>query len=79
MIFKHQLLNTDEGKSIGLTYFKKGYHLQTIENFSLGYSPEKSNALAEKAISEKYNLDALLESGIIKKNEKGYYDFLGVE
>ena len=21
--FKHQLLNTDEGKSIGLTYFKK--------------------------------------------------------
>ena len=74
--FKHQLLNTDEGKSIGLTYFKKrGYHLQTIENFSLGYSPEKSNALAEKAISEKYNLDALLESGIIKKNEKGHYDF----
>ena len=74
--FKHQLLNTDEGKSIGLTYFKKrGYHLQTIENFSLGYSPEKSNALAEKAISEKYNLDALLESGIIKNNEKGHYDF----
>ena len=74
--FKHQLLNTDEGKSIGLTYFKKrGYHLQTMENFSLGYSPEKSNALAEKAIAEKYNLDALIESGIIKKNEKGHYDF----
>ena len=47
--FKYQLLNTDEGKSIGLTYFKKrGYHLQTMENFSLGYSPEKSNALASQ-------------------------------
>ena len=78
--FKHQLLNTDEGKSIGLTYFKKrGYHLQTIENFSLGYSPEKSNALAEKAISEKYNLDALLESGIIKKMKRVTMTFLGVE
>ncbi len=74
--FTKQLLETDEGKSIGLTYFnKRGYHLQTIENFNLGYSPEKSNALAEKATTEKYNLDALLEAGIIKKNEKGHYDF----
>ena len=74
--FKKQLNETDEGQSIGLTYFKKrGYHKQTIENFNLGYSPEKWNAIAEKAANEKYNIDALIEAGIVKKNEKGYYDF----
>jgi len=74
--FKNELKNTNEGKSVGLSYYKKrGYNLNTIENFELGYSPEKSNAISQKATKDNYPLEPLLKCGIIKKNEKGTYDF----
>jgi DNA primase len=74
--FKTELRNTDEGKSIGLSYFKKrGYQLNTIDDFELGYSPEKIDALSQRALDDKYNLESLLKAGIIKKNERGSYDF----
>lgn len=74
--FKNELKNTDEGKSIGLSYFKKrGYNFKTIEDFELGYSPEKIDAISKKALEDKYNLESLFKCGIIKKNEKGTYDF----
>ena len=74
--FKNELKNTDEGKSIGLSYLKsRGYNLKTIDDFELGYSPNKMDAIVKKAISDKYNIDSLLKCGIIKKSEKGNYDF----
>ena len=74
--FKSTLRNTDEGKSVGLTYFKKrGYQTKTIDDFELGYSPEKIDALSTKANEDKYSLEPLYEAGLIKKNEKGTYDF----
>ena len=74
--FKSTLRNTDEGKSVGLTYFKKrGYQTKTIDDFELGYSPEKIDALSTKAKEDKYSLEPLYEAGLIKKNEKGTYDF----
>jgi DNA primase len=74
--FKNELKNSDEGKSIGLSYFKKrGYNFKTIEDFELGYSPEKIDAISKKALEDKYNLESLFKCGIIKKNEKGTYDF----
>ncbi|MFL2585212.1 MAG: DNA primase [Parvicellaceae bacterium] len=74
--FKSTLRNTNEGKSVGLTYFKKrGYQTKTIDDFELGYSPEKIDALSTKAKEDKYSLEPLYEAGLIKKNEKGTYDF----
>jgi len=74
--FKNELNNTDEGKSIGISYFKKrGYSLKTIDYFELGYSPNKIDAISKKAKSDNYNTDSLLQSGVIKKSERGTYDF----
>ena len=74
--FKKTLRETDEGKSIGLSYFKKrGYNLKTLDKFELGYSPEKTDALLEDAIQNKYSQEPLFKSGLIKKSEKGTYDF----
>ena len=74
--FKNELKNTDEGKSIGISYLKKrGYNLQTIDDFEIGYSPDKIDAILKKAISDKYSIDSLLKCGIIKKSERGTYDF----
>ena len=73
--FKEQLLETNTGKAIGMSYFKeRGYTDSTIEKFHLGYSPEKSNAFAEYALANQYSEKALIESGISMKNERGWYD-----
>ena len=74
--FKYSLKETDEGKSIGLSYLKKrGYHLKTIDAFEIGYSPNNYNALELKANESNYSLDPLKKCGLIKENEKGNYDF----
>jgi DNA primase len=36
--FHKTLLKSEEGKNIGLSYFKEGFTNETIEKFSLGYS-----------------------------------------
>ena len=74
--FKDQLFSSDEGKSIGLSYFKsRGYLENTIKEFELGYSPLKMDALHSKAINEGYAIENLEKAGLVKKSEKGWYDF----
>ena len=70
--FQEQLLETDSGKAIGLSYLKqRGYTDLTIEKFHLGFSPEKSNAFAEYTLANQYSENALIESGISMKNDRG--------
>tara|TARA_Y100000389_G_C17457194_1_gene518946 strand:- start:644 stop:2578 length:1935 start_codon:yes stop_codon:yes gene_type:complete len=74
--FKTSLKDTNEGKSVGLSYLKKrGYNLNTIEEFELGYSPDDFNALENEAKKANYSLGPLKISGLIKEGEKGNYDF----
>jgi len=74
--FKEQLMDSDEGKSVGLSYFKhRGYQENIIEKFELGYSPEKSTSFTEAAEKNGYKPDILIKSGLVKSNEKGSYDF----
>ncbi len=73
--YKEQMLETDEGKAIGLSYFReRGFNDETIAKFHLGYSPEKSTAFADYAIANQYSEKALQESGISMKNDRGWYD-----
>jgi len=74
--FVDRLKNSDEGKSIGLSYFKeRGFREDTINSFQLGYSPEKSNALYETGKAGAYSLEYLEKGGLIKKSGDRYYDF----
>ncbi|MBG15128.1 MAG: DNA primase [Crocinitomicaceae bacterium] len=74
--FHNQLKDTQEGKSIGLSYFKqRGYDLTTIDKFQLGYSPENPKAFSEAALKDGHKLDLIIKSGLVKTNEKGNYDF----
>ena len=74
--FKTSLKDSNEGKSVGLSYLKKrGYNLNTIEEFELGYSPDDFNALENEAKKANYSLGPLKISGLIKEGEKGNYDF----
>lgn len=74
--FVRQMLNTNEGKAIGLSYFKeRGFSEETIKKFELGYAPQGSDNLTKAATSAGYKLDYLVKTGLSKTNERGSYDF----
>ena len=73
--YAEQLQETDQGKAIGLSYFKeRGFSDDTIKKFHLGYSPEQSAAFADYALANSYSDQALESSGISMRNERGWYD-----
>ncbi|MFT4801445.1 MAG: DNA primase [Flavobacteriaceae bacterium] len=77
--FNKTLLNIEEGKAIGLTYFKeRGFTLETIQKFSLGYSLDKWGAFTDTAIKKGYQLEFLEKTGLtIVKGEKQFDRFKG--
>lgn len=73
--FKDTLLKSDEGKSIGLSYFKeRGFTDELIEKFELGYSLDQWNALEHAAKDKGYNPELLEKAGLIIKKEESQYD-----
>ena len=77
--FSQQMLHTDEGKSVALSYFKnRGFTTDTIEKFDLGYSPDAWQAFTDQALSKAYKLDFLEKTGLtIVKGEKRFDRFKG--
>ncbi|WP_213188732.1 DNA primase [Cloacibacterium caeni] len=63
--FQENLWETEEGKTIALSYFKeRELHDDIIKKFQLGYSPEKKNAFTEYALAKGYEKEILEKSGI---------------
>lgn len=70
--FHDTLLNTEEGKAIGLSYFKeRGFTNETIAKFGLGYSPEAWDAFTKEALSKGYQLEFLEKVGLTITREDG--------
>ena len=63
--FHNTLLKTEEGKAIGLSYFKeRGFTDETIKKFELGYSPDSWDAFTTHAIKKGYKLEFLEKTGL---------------
>ncbi|WP_294282754.1 DNA primase [uncultured Chryseobacterium sp.] len=63
--FQNFLWEVEEGKNIGLSYFKeRELRDDIIKKFQLGYSPEKKNAFTEYALEKGYSKDLLEKSGL---------------
>lgn len=77
--FHHTLLETEEGKAIGLSYFKeRGFTSETIKKFGLGYSPETWDAFTKEALGKGYKLEFLDKTGLsIVKEDKQFDRFKG--
>ena len=75
--FMDQLRNSDEGKMLGLTYFKeRGFKDATLDKFHLGYCPGGWDSFTQTALKQGYKEEYLLKLGLTKKNDKGkLYDF----
>ncbi len=70
--FHNTLLNTEEGKAIGLSYFKeRGFTNETIKKFQLGYSPESWDAFTKEALGQGYKLEFLETVGLTIPKEGG--------
>lgn len=77
--FHKTLVNSEQGKAIGLSYFKeRGFTEETIEKFQLGYSPDVWDAFTSEAIRKGYKLEFLEKTGLtIVKEEKQFDRFKG--
>lgn len=77
--FHSTLLNTEEGKAIGYSYFKeRGFTSETIKKFSLGYSPETWDALTKEALGKGYQLQYLESTGLtIPRDDRPFDRFKG--
>ena len=73
------LLNSEQGKAIGGTYFKeRGFSEETIKKFELGYNPDQWDAFTSEALRKGYKLDFLEKTGLsIVKEEKQFDRFKG--
>jgi len=73
--FKKNLHESEEGKSIGLTYYKeRGFTDEIIQKFELGYSLDQWNAMETDALSKGYSPDLLEKAGLVIKKEERQYD-----
>ena len=72
--FVKSLHQTEEGKSLGLTYFQeRGFSKATIEKFQLGYAPQDKEAFTKTALQNGYTINNLEKSGLTIVKENNYY------
>ena len=73
--FQDILLNSEEGKAIGYSYFKeRGFTNETIKKFNLGYSPNMWDAFTKEALGKGYKLEFLEKTGLTIVGEEKQFD-----
>ena len=78
--FHDNLLNKEQGKAIGLSYFKeRGFREETIKKFDLGYCLDQWDAFTKEALKKGYDLKYLEKTGltIVRDNGKHFDRFKG--
>jgi len=77
--FHELMLTSQEGKAIGLSYFKeRGFREDTIKKFELGYAKDAWSNFTDAALKKGYELKYLATTGLtIVKGEKKFDRFKG--
>jgi DNA primase len=77
--FSEQLTGTDEGRSVGVSYFReRDISDHSIDKFQLGYSPDAWSSFTEAALGAGYKIEYLEKTGLtIVKESKQYDRFRG--
>lgn len=74
--FHETLINTEEGKAIGLSYFtERGFRKETIEQFELGYCLDAGDDFTKQALQKGYKLEYLEKVGVTKTKDERHFDF----
>ncbi len=73
--FTENLFQTDEGMTIGLSYFKeRGFQQNTLKKFEAGYSFERRDAFTRRALDDGYRQDFLVKTGLSIQHEEHLFD-----
>ncbi len=73
--FTGKLWNSEEGRSVGLSYFReRGFPDDIIRSFDLGYSLDRWDALLDEAKKKGFSEEQLEKAGLIVKKDDRYYD-----
>ena len=74
--FIHNLVEAEEGKAVGLTYFEeRGFRKDIVEKFQLGYCLNVSDDFTKQALEKGYKLEYLEKVGLTKSKDERYFDF----
>ncbi len=70
--FVDSLLDTDEGKSVGLEYLRqRGLDMDAIDKFGLGYNPSGWDVFTKAALEAGYKREYLLKTGLSLESQSG--------
>ena len=73
--FHKALMESEEGRDIGLSYFReRGFREEIINRFQLGYAPERRDAFTSAALAAQYNADLLLKTGLVNNRNEQLQD-----
>jgi DNA primase len=74
--YHDNLLKTQEGKTIGLSYFKeRGFSDEMTKKFKLGYALNDVEAFTKTALKNGYQLEFLKKAGLVKDRMDRQVDF----
>jgi len=72
--YQKNLFERQEGKAIGLSYFKeRGFREHIIKKFELGYATESRDELTQSAIQKKFNIEYLRKLGITTSSDADFF------
>ena len=70
--FIDTLHESEEGQAIGLNYFRhRGLRDETLKKFCLGYSFERRDSFAKKAVAAGYNPELIAKTGVCYSTDDG--------
>lgn len=70
--FHETMLNTADGRTIGLAYFRsRGFRDDIIDKFRLGFSLAQYDAMAKEALRKGYKDEFLLKTGLCYRRHDG--------
>jgi len=72
--YENNLFETQEGRSIGLSYFKeRGFTENTIRKFKLGFALAKPDDLTKTALQKGFSIDVLKKLGLTNSYSKDFF------
>jgi DNA primase len=76
--FSENLFNSDEGITVGLSYFReRGFMQSTLKKFEIGYSLERRDSFTKRALDDGYRKDFLVKTGLSVEHEDRLFDRFG--
>ena len=70
--FSETMQNNQDGRSIGLAYFRsRGFRDDIIAKFRLGFCLDSPNAMSDEAVAKGYQEKYLVETGLCVKRDNG--------